>query len=202
MSMAKLLYQGHGSYRITAGDGTTVYVDPYAGEGYDAPADLVLITHEHVDHTNVDLVHQKPGCQIWREADMLTDGEYQTRELDGIVVRAVPAYNLKHKRDDCVGYVIVVDGVRIYGSGDTSTTSCMMEVLPEEDLDYALLCIDGVFNMNPEEATQCAEMISAHHAIPIHMKPGALFDEAMAARFTPANRLILRPGDEMGLEHI
>lgn len=32
--MAKLLYQGHGSYRITAGDGRILYVDPYAGDGY------------------------------------------------------------------------------------------------------------------------------------------------------------------------
>ena len=48
--MAKLLYQGHGSYRITADDGRVLYVDPYAGEGYDKPADIVLITHEHSDH--------------------------------------------------------------------------------------------------------------------------------------------------------
>ena len=45
--MAKLLYQGHGSYRITADDGRVLYVDPYAGEGYDKPADIVLITHDN-----------------------------------------------------------------------------------------------------------------------------------------------------------
>jgi len=38
--MAKLLFQGHGSFRITADDGRVIYVDPYAGEGYDLPADL------------------------------------------------------------------------------------------------------------------------------------------------------------------
>ncbi|MBP5395997.1 MAG: hypothetical protein J6Y34_03270, partial [Bacteroidales bacterium] len=31
----KLLYQGHGSLRIVTGDGKVIYVDPYAGEGYD-----------------------------------------------------------------------------------------------------------------------------------------------------------------------
>ena len=45
--MAKLLYQGHGSYRITTDDGRVLYVDPYAGEGYDKPADIVLITHDN-----------------------------------------------------------------------------------------------------------------------------------------------------------
>ena len=33
--MAELLYQGHGSYRIVSNEGVVIYVDPYAGEGYD-----------------------------------------------------------------------------------------------------------------------------------------------------------------------
>ena len=40
--MAKLLYQGHGSFRLVSEKGTVVYVDPYVGEGYDLEADLVL----------------------------------------------------------------------------------------------------------------------------------------------------------------
>ena len=39
--MPKFLYQGHGSYRLTADDGRVVYVDPNAGTGYDALADLI-----------------------------------------------------------------------------------------------------------------------------------------------------------------
>ena len=31
--MAKLLYQGHGSYRITSSDKFVIYIDPYAGNG-------------------------------------------------------------------------------------------------------------------------------------------------------------------------
>ena len=40
--MPKLLYQGHGSFRLTADDGRVIYVDPYAGEGYDAPNKLII----------------------------------------------------------------------------------------------------------------------------------------------------------------
>jgi len=51
-----LLYQGHGSYRLTANDGRVIYVDPYAGGGYDAPADVILVTHGHGDHNKIGLV--------------------------------------------------------------------------------------------------------------------------------------------------
>ncbi len=40
-SVHKLLYQGHGSLRIVTSEGKVIYVDPYAGEGYDLPADLI-----------------------------------------------------------------------------------------------------------------------------------------------------------------
>ena len=40
-----LLYQGHGSLRIVTCEGKVIYIDPYAGEGYDLSADLILITH-------------------------------------------------------------------------------------------------------------------------------------------------------------
>ena len=37
---ARILYQGHGSLRIVTEEGKVIYIDPYAGEGYDLPADL------------------------------------------------------------------------------------------------------------------------------------------------------------------
>lgn len=44
--MATLLYQGHGSLRLTTDSGKVIYIDPFAGEGYGAPADLILVTHQ------------------------------------------------------------------------------------------------------------------------------------------------------------
>ena len=51
--MPKLLYQGHGSFRLTADDGRVIYVDPYKGKGYDLPADIILVTHNHRDHNQI-----------------------------------------------------------------------------------------------------------------------------------------------------
>ena len=96
--MAKLLYQGHGSFRLVSEKGTVVYVDPYVGEGYDLEADLVLVTHEHHDHNAVELVTLKENGRVLRAADMLEEGRYQTRVLGDITVHAVPAYNKNHDR--------------------------------------------------------------------------------------------------------
>ena len=64
--MAKLLYQGHGSYRITADDGRVLYVDPYAGEGYDKPADIVLITHDNSIAVQAErIIRLKDGCVVY-----------------------------------------------------------------------------------------------------------------------------------------
>ena len=54
--MADFLYQGHGSFRLVSDAGCVIYIDPFAGEGYDLPADLVLVSHEHGDH-NLSLIH-------------------------------------------------------------------------------------------------------------------------------------------------
>jgi L-ascorbate metabolism protein UlaG (beta-lactamase superfamily) len=200
IKLAKLLYQGHGSFRIITENKMVIYVDPYAGEGYNLPADIILITHEHQDHAKVELIEQREKCNVVRADSMLINGEYKCVEIDNVKIKSVPAYNKNHDINKCVGYVIKVDGVKIYVAGDTSTTEYMKTDLPKENLDYALLPSDGFYNMDVKEAEKCAEIIGAKHAIPIHTKPGELFDMQVAERFCPSNRLIIKPGEEIELK--
>ena len=62
-----------------------------------------------------------------------------------------------------------------------------------------LITIDGIITWMLRKPSDCAELIGVKHAIPIHMKPGALFDEQMAAQFTAKNRLVVRAGEEITL---
>ena len=91
--MAELLYQGHGSYRIVSNEGVVIYVDPYAGEGYDMPADIVIVTHEHSDHNQVDLVTLKDDGVILRHGDLFVDGEYPIKKIKKVMIEGTPAEN-------------------------------------------------------------------------------------------------------------
>ena len=194
--MAELLYQGHGSFRICTAEGAVIYVDPYAGEGYDREADLVLVTHEHYDHNQVDLVHLKADGKIYRAADFLKDGTYGSMTACGVEIRSVEAYNQNHPKDQCVGFLMKVDGKLLYLAGDTSETE-EMKALAKEPIDYAFLPMDGIYNMDRKEAERCARIIGAAHTVPVHMKPGALFDEETAQAFQAEGKVVMKPGETL-----
>ena len=196
--MVKLLYQGHGSLRFTLCDGRVLYVDPFAGEGYDKPADVVLVTHGHYDHNKLELITQKVGCKVVTNKEALAGGRHNVFSFDGIEVEATEASNLLHNSKSCVGFIVTLDGVRIYCSGDTSKTVQMQEFVRKE-LDYALFCGDGVFNMGLKEAAECARLVGAKHNILIHVKPHALFDLSKAQKWGAPNKLIIQPGEEREL---
>ncbi|SDB68604.1 rhodanese-like domain-containing protein [Butyrivibrio sp. INlla16] len=205
MGAAKLLYQGHASMRITTTEGKVIYVDPFAGEGYDVPADLILMTHGHYDHTQTDTITTKnPDCETisWEEA--LSGGQHQSFDLGYVKVEAVEAgYNKNHDTKQCVGFILTFsNGVTLYLSGDTSTTPQMQE-LAQRNLDYAFFCCDGVYNMDVQEAIECAKTVGAKHNIPYHMIPADktnCFDQAVAESFDVPGRIILKPGEELVLE--
>ena len=196
--MAKLYYQGHGSFRLTTGDGVVVFIDPYIGTGYDVPADIILVTHQHDDHNQINLITQKPGCVVISNAEALAGGVHNTFTVGSILIEAVEAGNQNHPIDQCVGYVVTVDGLKLYFCGDTSKTAQMAD-LAARGLDYTFLCCDGFYNMGLEEAAECAALIGSKHNVPVHMKPGELFDREIAEQFNAPNRLIIEPGTEIEL---
>ena len=196
--MAKFYYQGHGSFRIIGDSGVVIYVDPYVGDGYDIPADLILVTHQHHDHNHIELCAQKPTCRIISNVEALEGGAHQSFHIADISIEATLAQNKNHDPALCVGYILSLDGISLYASGDTSTTE-QMKTFAERRLDYAILCGDGIYNMNPAEAADCARLIGARHNILIHMKPRELFDPVIAESWDAPNKLIVRPGEEIAL---
>ena len=199
---SKLLYMGHASIRIVTGDDKVIYIDPYCGDGYDLPADLILVTHDHYDHTALDLIGSRnDSCAVITQKEALKEKNF---DLGFAKVESTEAGNNKnHDISECVGYVLTLDdGKKIYVTGDTSTTN-QMQQLAEKKIDYAFFCCDGVYNMDLEEAAECAKKVQAAHNIPYHITPAEdedHFDPERAEAFGAPNRLILRPWDEIELK--
>jgi L-ascorbate metabolism protein UlaG (beta-lactamase superfamily) len=169
------------------------------------PADLILVTHSHFDHSQTDKVEkQNEGCQIITYKEAVQDGIHRTFELGFVTVEAVEAgYNSLHDVNDCVGYVLTFsNGKSVYVTGDTSKTE-QMSLMDEMEIDYAFFCCDGVYNMGLEEAAECADLVGAKHNIPYHMTTnttGRQFDRELAEQFDVENRLIVEDGEEIVLE--
>jgi L-ascorbate metabolism protein UlaG (beta-lactamase superfamily) len=197
-----LTFIGHASVKIRTAEGKTVFIDPFAGSAadYADSADVLLVTHQHGDHNAVGLVKKKAGCLTVSNVQAIQNGAYQSFTAGAIRIDAVPAYNSNHPKSAGVGYLVEFNGIRVYHAGDTGKITEMAD-LTARDITYALLPIDGIYNMSPEAATEAADLIRPRHAIPIHTSPPPdTVNMAMVARFTPANKRVLRNGETIALE--
>lgn len=196
---------GQASIRIVTADGKVIYIDPWAGDEYDLPADLILVTHDHYDHSDIDKVTERNAdYKIITAQEAVIDGEHQIFDFGYVKIEAVQAgYNDWHDVNECAGYILTFEnGKSVYVTGDTSTTE-QMDELSEKEIDYAFFCCDGVFNMGLEEAARCADLVGAKHNIPYHVSTtnsGNHFDRNLAEQFETENRLIVEPGEEILVE--
>lgn len=99
------------------------------------------------------------------------------------------------------GFIISVDGARVYHAGDTGLTRDM-ELLRGE-VDVALVPIGDNFTMGPEDAGRAIRMIQPKIAVPIHYATWEMID-VDPARFVEAvgdaaEVRIMQPGDTLEL---
>lgn len=178
--LRSLSWLGHDGFCVQAA-GKVVYFDPFRLEGHDFPAaDLVCISHGHHDHFSPDdlakIVTEKSVVVTEKAVAGKMDGHGQVMvvapgdsiDVDGIIVEAVPAYNINKKfhpkKNSWLGFIVTIDGVRIYHAGDT-------DLIPEMKgyvADIALLPVGGTYTMTAAEAAEAALIIRPQVAIPMH----------------------------------
>jgi len=182
----KIHWLGHDSFRIEADD-LVIYIDPWQ-LGRCPDADIILITHDHMDHCSPDDV-----AKIQRDDTVIVTTKESAKKLKGqirvvkpgdsltvkgVPIETVPAYNLTkfrspgepfHPKDaGHVGFILTLGGQRIYHTGDS-------DVIPEMEsieVDIALLPVSGIYVMTAEEAAEAARIIQPQVAIPMHIGRG------------------------------
>ncbi|SNR52225.1 L-ascorbate metabolism protein UlaG, beta-lactamase superfamily [Lutibacter agarilyticus] len=180
----------HGSMVLTFQD-KTIYVDPYGDSklynNIKAP-DIILITDIHGDHLDLetlDSINTSKAIFITPQAvadklpekyksqiNILNNGQGIHR-LD-FYIKAVPMYNLpvdppskKHPKGRGNGYLLNIDNLQIYISGDT-------EDIPEmrmlENIDIAFVCMNLPYTMTVEQAASAVLEFKPKVVYPYHYR--------------------------------
>ncbi len=172
----RITWLGHASFRIE-GDKSTVYIDPWKLTEA-KPADLVCITHSHFDHLSVEDVEKirQQSTVIVGPADCratfgsafkeISPGDSHT--IGDVTVEAIPAYNTDKdfhpKANNWLGYIVTVDGVRVYHTGDTDVIPEMADVRT----DVVLIPVGGTYTMTVRQAVAALRSINPKVAVPMH----------------------------------
>mgnify|MGYP000636769137 FL=1 len=182
----EISWLGHAAFLLKY-DGKLIYIDPYKIRSKGS-ADMVLVTHEHFDHLSPDdlrkivkhdtdiIAPESCGSQLKGLGvgiiKLVKPGDkVRVREID---IETIPAYNLTKfrapgipyhpKEAGGVGYILTLDGVRVYHAGDTDFIPEMKEL----EVDIALVPVSGTYVMTAEEAAEAVNTFKPKVAIPMH----------------------------------
>ena len=181
----EMTFIGHGTLMFTFQE-KVIHVDPWSNlADYNQlpKADIVLITHEHYDHLDlnaIELIKKEDTLVVLTElcsekmdtGMIMKNGDVQT--LKDMIIEAVPAYNIQHKRDNGQhfhpkgagnGYILTFGELRVYIAGDTENIPEMKDI---ENIDIAFLPMNLPYTMTPAMVADAAIMVKPKILYPYH----------------------------------
>lgn len=166
-------------------NGMHMYVDPVGEFDWESQpkADLILVTHSHYDHLEMSTIEKlsteksvilcdKTSAEAFEHDCVTMLPRAFSAPLEGVVVKAVPAYNISEghtdfhpkAREDC-GYLITLGDTTIYVAGDTEDND---DVLALKDVDIAFIPVNQPYTMTVEQAARVVEAIRPSIFYPYH----------------------------------
>ena len=161
-----------------------IYIDPFKIKEEYKDAEIIFITHSHYDHFSVEDINKikKENTIIiitkdleekainlgFKKENVIIVEPNKEYEIEDIKIKTVPAYNINKKfhpkENNWVGYIIYINGVSYYISGDTDITEENKNV----KCDVAFVPIGGTFTMDFKEAASLINEIKPKIVVPIH----------------------------------
>lgn len=166
----KLTFIGHACFLVQAEAGLRILVDPYQPGAFGGkmglkpflePVDIVLSSHEHLDHFHLDRAFGTP------------DVVRSQATVQGIEFRGV---RLPHdaeegaRRGFVTGFRFEVDGLAVVHPGDVGRPPRPLEAASLSPVDVLLLPVGGTFTVGPSEAIETIEALRPRIVIPMHYR--------------------------------
>lgn len=181
----EIMFIGHATLMFTF-KGMVIHVDPVSKEAnYNRlpKADIILITHEHYDHLDLEtlniLRNEKTAIVLTEDCFnqvksgiIMKNGDIKT--IKGLMIEAVPAYNILHKQKNGQpfhpkgvgnGYVITFGDKKVYVAGDTENIPEMKKL---KNIDIAFLPMNLPYTMTPEMVADAAKAFKPKVLYPYH----------------------------------
>ncbi|MBU6997466.1 MAG: metal-dependent hydrolase [Theionarchaea archaeon] len=163
-----ITYLSHACFELK--NTKTILIDPFFKDNPNAPSysgtpDLVLVTHEHYDHSDAEgfdtvVVCPEPCRKKFKNPVTMKIGD--RNPVEGIPLEMVEA---SHHQSSCpTGFIIKMEGNCIYHMGDTYLDG----VSSHGTIDILFIPIGGHYTMNIEEALKALDIVKPMLAIPMH----------------------------------
>ena len=154
-----------------------IYFDPFDITATKS-ADIILVSHTHRDHysppdikriaTNDTTIVVTADAKPDFPPTIITVGPGEKKVIKGVTIETVRAYNNEKpfhpKTNNWVGFIVTIDGEKIYHAGDTDFITEMKGLTA----DVGLLPIGGTYTMEAPEAAQAVKAMKLGTAVPMH----------------------------------
>jgi len=166
-------YYGHSCFKITAkpaGRGqedVNVFIDPFdKATGLRPPqgqADLVLVTHQHHDHNNVEALKGYP---------VVVDipGEYSVKGINIVGIDSFHDEKSGQERGKNTMYVLEVENMKICHLGDLGCDLTEKQMGEIDGVDILMVPIGGKYTIDAKKAIEIIRKLEPKTVIPMHYK--------------------------------
>lgn len=190
----KIKWLGHACFFVTAGNGVRVITDPYVVGGgikyspVRETGDVVVVSHEHSDHSNVSAVQGKP--EVVKGSG--------TRTARGIQFRGIAT-----QHDDSQGkqrgantvFCFTIDDIKVCHLGDLGHVLTPEQVDEIGAVDILLVPVGGFYTIDAAEASRVCGQLRPRVVIPMHFKTaGCAFPIADVEDFVKEKKDVRRVG--------
>jgi L-ascorbate metabolism protein UlaG (beta-lactamase superfamily) len=176
----KIAWWGQSFFEIVTPKGTRIVTDPHMLEEYhitpkSMKADLVLMSHLHVDHTNTGTIATIKTAKVYNA--LKKDGLRQDWEVVDTKFKDVHVQTIGTYHDNVSGmqrgkngiWVIDVDGLRIVHLGDLGHPLSRAQLKKLGAVDVLMVPVGGVYTLNGIDAYKVVKQIKPRrYVIPMH----------------------------------